>query len=136
MRFNKVQINNLFITKDSSESSDECKLTVSGLDKLKAPDKGRIIRGLDNTPTRLQTNFAGRGIEINVTVEILYKPVFDALNDEISDALANFDTLILVITGDTGTFNLTVLPGDDPISFSGEFINERIKKVTYSFVIT
>ncbi len=136
MRFNTVQINSIYLTEDSSESDLPCKLSVAGLDRLKTTQKGRIARGLDNTPTRLQTDFAGKGIEINVTVEILYKAVFDSINDEINDAIDGFDTLALVITGDTGTFNLTVLPGDEPIVFSGEFTNGRIIKVTYNFVTT
>lgn len=136
MRFNRVQINSLYLTKDSSQSSDECKLSVSGLDKLKTPNKGRIFRGLDNTPTRLQSNFAGKGVDISVTVETLYKAVFDAINDEINNALDSFESLNLIITGDTGTFNLTVIPGDEPIVFPGDFINERIAKVTYNFVTT
>ena len=134
--YNRIQINSIYLTKDSSQSDLPCLLSVSGLDKLKTPNKGRIIRGLDNTPTRLQSNFSLKGIEIGVTVEILYKSVFDAINDEINDALANFETIDLVITGDTGNFNLTVLPADEPINFSGEFINERILSVTYNFVTT
>lgn len=134
--YNRVQLNDLYLTKDSSQLDLPCRLSVSGLDKLKTSNKGRIVRGLDNTPTRLQANFAGKGFPIEVTVEILYKAVFDAINTEINDALTNFDTLNLVITGDTGTFDLTVLPSDEPISFSGEFINERILSVTYGFVTT
>ena len=134
--YNRIQLNSIYITKDSSMMALPCRLSVSGLDKLKSPNKGRIVKGLDNTPTRLQANFASKGIEIGVTVEILLKAVFDAINDEINSALAAFDTLNLVVTGDTGNFNLTVLPSDEPIGFAGEFINERIKSVTYSFVTT
>ena len=134
--YNRVQLNNIYLTKDSSGSGLPCLLSVSGLDKLKSPNKGRIVKGLDNTPTRLQANFAGKGVEIGVTVEILLKAVFDAVNDEINSALASFETLNLVVTGDTGNFNLTVLPSDEPINFPGEFIDGRIEKVTYNFVTT
>lgn len=136
MKFNAVQINSIYLTKDSSAMEDPCKLSVSGLDKLKTPTKGRIVRGLDNTPTRISADFAGKGIDIAITVETLYKAVFDALNAEIDTACSNFTTLVLVITGDTGTFNLTVLPGDEPIQFAGEFKNGRIKRVTYNFTTT
>jgi hypothetical protein len=135
-RFNRVQINDLHLTKDSSAMAIPCLLSVSGLDKLKTPTKGRIVRGLDNTPTRISADFGGRGVDIAVTVETLYKAVFDALNAEIDTACDNFSTLDLVITGDTGDFNLTVIPGDEPIVFPGDFINGRIKKVTYNFVTT
>lgn len=133
MKFNLVQINAVYLTKDSSAAEDPCKLSVSGLDKLKTQTKGRIVRGLDNTPTRISADFGGRGFDIAITVEILYKPVFDAINAAINTACSNKTTLNLNITGDTGEFNLTVLPGDEPIQFAGEFKNGRIKKVTYNF---
>jgi hypothetical protein len=134
MKYNAVRINELYLTKDSSQMEDPCRLSIAGLDKLKTSTKGRIVYGLDNTPTRVSADFSGKGINIGVTVETLYKAVFDALNAEVDTACSNFSTLDLVITGDTGTFNLTVIPGEEPIQFNGEFKNGRIKKVTYNFV--
>lgn len=136
MKFNTVRINDLYLTKDSSALELPCRLSVSGLDKLKTQQKGRIVRGLDNTPTRLSSDFGGRGVDIAVTVEILYKEVFDAINAAINTACANKTTLNLNVSGDTGVFALVVLPGDEPIQFSGEFKNGRIKKVTYNFTTT
>jgi len=136
MQYNTVQINSLYLTKDGLSGGIPCKLTVAGLDALKPPVSAGVKKALDGTPYRRTVDFGGRGFDISITVEILLKDVFDDVNDEINDAITDEETLSLVITGDTGTFNLTVIPGEKPIQFSGEFINERIKQVTYNFVTT
>lgn len=136
MRFNSVQINSIYVTKDGLSGGEKCKLTVSGLDLLKKSKSASVKKALDGTPHRRTVDFGGRGFDISILVETVLEDVFDAVNGEINDAIDNEDNLSLVIAGDTGTFNLTVIPAEEPIRFPGTFINGRIKQVTYSFVTT
>jgi hypothetical protein len=133
-RFNTVQLGSIYFTKTGAAGGTPCKLSVAGLAALKKARAASVRRDLKNIPYRQQSNFAGKGFDIAITVETLPKTVFDSINAAISAAETNQTTLALEILGDTGNFALTVIPGADPIKFAGEFINGRVKGVTYSFV--
>lgn len=134
MRFNTVKLNSVYFTEDGSQTGTKCKLAVAGLDALKKTRPASIQRDLNNVPYRQQSDFAGKGFDLSITVETLTESVFSAINDEINAACENETSLTLEISGDTGDFNLTVIPAAESVRFPGTFINSRIKQVTYSFV--
>lgn len=133
-RFNAVKLNTIYFTSSGLAGATACKLSVKGLDQFLQTRRASVSRDLNNVPYRQQSNFAGKGFDVEITVEILPQAVFNSINAAINAACENSQTLALEITGDTGTFNLSVIPNAAPIKMSGEFINGRIKQVTYSFV--
>lgn len=137
-RFHTVKLGAaLYFSKDGTSSSKKVDLSVRGLDRLLQTRRGSIQRDLNNVPYRQQSNFAGKGFDVSIAVETwLPVSVFNSLKAAINSAMENSQTLALEITGDEGVYNLTVIPGEEPIEWNGDFTNSRIEKPIFNFVTT
>lgn len=136
-RFNTVQLNSIYFTDDGTGSGTPCKLAIKGLDALKTAKTGQTVQSADGAPFLQIVENSNKGLVVSITPVILMKDVFDSLTAEIAGAIENETTIDLEISGDTGDFSLTVLPLlPNPIQFSGDFLNARIKSPTFNFITT
>lgn len=135
-RYNLIKIGTIYLTNDGTQTGKECKTSVTGLNLLKTTKIGNIQYAADGTPHANLIEVGQKGVPIEITVDWLAKTVFDNINTTINDALNNMTTINVIITGDTGTFNVNVIPGlAEPIDWAG-FSSGIIKGAKYKFVTT
>lgn len=136
-RFNEIQIGSLYLTDTGLVGGVKCKSEVDGLDALLLNYTGAVIIAADGTPhAQIADNTEGKGAPIAIRPFVLTTSVFTSLKTIFNTALAGGTSINVIITGDTGTFNLQCLPGlPKPIAGSGKFINGRIFEETINFVV-
>ncbi len=136
MRFNKIKIGSIWLTKDGTENSTPCKLTVTNIDLLLMDLTGQVNPSADGTPFVQVVDLEKRGIILEITVETMLKAVYESLASQLNARLNDGNTIALEITGDTGNFELDSLPMlPRPIS-PASFINNRIKSTVIRLITT
>lgn len=136
-RFNTVQIETLYFTDTGLVGGKPCKIEVTGLDALSLASTGAIAIAADGMPYAfVASNAEGQGVPIRIAPEQLTTALFASLKTIINAAIAGSTTLTVIITGDTGTFNLECLPAlPKPLEFPGKFRNGRIYESAINLVV-
>lgn len=132
---NKIQIGTIWLTSDGTTNGIACQTRTSGLDALKPTRAAKVHRALDGTPYRQSKTLKGKTIEIAFP-DTIKKEVFDAVFEFIDDAEIGNTSFDLSIEGDTGNFDLTVIPDENWLRFPGEFVDGWILGATFAFVTT
>jgi hypothetical protein len=135
-KFYLIQLNSVYLTSDGTSSGKRCKLTVSGVENLVRTRTGFTSLAIDGTPVTQIVEQNGKGFAVEISIETLTKTVFDDLIELINNALVQSATIDLIGTGETGNFNVDVIPlMPNPFSFES-FRNNYIKNVALRFVTT
>lgn len=129
-RYNLVQIGTVYLTDTGLVGGTPCRVRVGGLPLLSLSHTGVTRPQASGRPiTQLATI---KGLPVSVTVEWQAKAVHEAILAEFQDSIDGNTDFDLVITGDTGDFNLTAIPEFPRYTdFPGDFSNEIIQQVSY-----
>lgn len=132
-RFNLVNINDIYFTRDGTISGVKCRINVTGLEDLLLNKVGRNDFDADGNA---YVFFVDRNaVTLTLEIEYLRKDVFDDIIQEIQTAMTDQLVLALGISGELGDYNLDVLPlFPKPVKVSGKFGTNRIDGITISFV--
>ncbi len=132
--WNLIQINSLYLTDNQSAGGVKYISVVRGLDQLAVTASIQVIKSLSGKPHLNSTALLGKpiSIELENILETDHDAVVDIIQAYIDDATA----ITLSFTGAPyGDFsNISVVPDENPVRFSGEFENGRIRKVSYHFL--
>ncbi len=136
-----VQLDSLYLTTDGMADGTPCKTEIPGLHRLVFSKRQAVQLAIDKTPYMQIFDNSKKGELVSIIANIILKDVYDDMNSAIEAYFASPTTMSLTITGDTGTFNLSVYPSGDgegnfppPVEFPGTFNNGRINRVTYNFI--
>jgi hypothetical protein len=133
-RFYRVQIGPVYLTDTGLIGGIPCKLKIPGIEALRVTYAGETAPSAGGTPHTVAFSVGTKGRPLSIEIESLPKAVFDSIVTLINNALANNTTITLIGTGDYGDFNLAAVPRlPSPITGSSEFINGRLKKVSFHF---
>lgn len=136
MDYNLVTIGSIVLSDDGTGGGLPCRTEVLGLDALKFTQTGSNTNAADGTVYQFKVDNLGKGLLIEIRPFAIMKDVFDDINDVIQDSLDNDTIINITISGDTGDFDLDVLPSmPKPVEFSGDFFSEQINNVVYRFLI-
>lgn len=133
MRFYKIQIDTIFLSRDGTDAAPYCKLQVTNAEDLLTTVIGQPTPSADG---RVVSNLAPwtRGKQFEIEVEVLTGAVFGALKTLINTHLAADSSFDVTGTGDGGNFSETVKPNPvKPFSFQ-RFLNGRVYGVTLRFI--
>lgn len=132
-RFYRVQIENIYLTKDGTLAGRPCMLAISNVEDLLAPVAGTAVTAADGSAIfQLVPWSAGKQFEIQV--ETLTESVWEDLKELLLDSLQNETDLTIVGTGDIGDFSVSARPfPQKPFSAAG-FINGRIRNAVLRFI--
>jgi hypothetical protein len=133
-RFNTVKIGTVWLTKTGLEAGPPCKVSVTGLERLKLSMLGVTRLNADGTPIVFLST--PNGIPLTISIEAMQKSVFDSVVAVFEQFITDGLPFDLSIEGDTGDWSggseLTVVPDfPEHIQFSGEFLNEQIYNVRF-----
>lgn len=133
--YNKVQIENIFLTDTGLVGGLPCRAQVSGLDRLQISYAGNTVKAADNTPYNFAIEHLGKGIDIEIRPFVVTETVLNDVNAVIDAAILGGTTITLGITeGPFGDFSLECLPlFPRPVEFSGEFSDDRISDAVFRF---
>ena len=133
MEFYRIQIGNVYLTKDGSASGRPCLLTLTGADQLRQTRRGNVFKSLDGTPyLQIAANAKGKTLEIRV--EVLMASVWESVVALINNALETRTTLNVKGTGDLGVFDVNVLPLVPRPFEARDFIDGRILSSVFRFI--
>lgn len=134
MRFYRIKIGDIYLTRNGLMNGDACKLKVIGADALLNPFRQTIRKSLNFTPKMKTFNAGTKGIDLTIEVETyVLKAVWEDLIELKNTAVENKETLNIIGTGDIGNFNVEALP----LEFTApDFENGRILKPVFRFVTT
>jgi hypothetical protein len=143
-KYNLIQIGSIYLTDTGLSSGTPCKTEVPTLEGLLLTKTGSVQLAIDRTPYLQIVDNSKKGELVPIICDSLMQSVYNSLIAAHQAALDNKVPIAIIITGDTGTFNLTVYPslgsrdGRFPQSIqpSGEFQNGRIKRVTLNYITT
>jgi hypothetical protein len=135
-RFNKVQLDAIYLTDDESGTGLRCKSEVTGLDELFSAYTGATQIAISGKPFNFTRENDGAGVLIVVKPFVVSTDLRDDLKTLVDGALAADITFQTVFTGDNGIFDLNCKPRlNKPIEFSGKFINGRIYDLAINLVV-
>jgi len=134
-KYNLVQLNSIYFTKDGLVTGKPCKTQITGLDALKITTAVQVQFALDGTPY-LQTSSAQKGLPVGIKYDSMQQSVFDDVVTEIQSAVDGSTSLSLSVTGDTGSFSLALVPAEKSVVFSGDFNNGQIQNGSFNFLTT
>jgi hypothetical protein len=136
MRFYKIKIGSLWLTKDGLETGDECKLSVSGASDLLDSFSGSVNIAADGTPIvqTFETGTKGKILEIKVST--VYADVWTSIVNLINTALGDSATINITGAGVVGDFDVDCFPLLPKPFEATEFINGRIKDAIFRFITT
>lgn len=135
MKFYRVKFDDIFLTKDGTNSAIPAKLQVVGADALLSPFTGSTIISIDGTPVNqvFEVETKGRTLEVRVETYLL-EPVWESIVELINDRLADGGTINVVGAGDVGDFDVDAKPLLPRPFEAQEFENERILKPIFRFI--
>ena len=135
-RYSLIQIGSHYLTSDGTASGDRCRTSVAGLGSLSLDHTGSVVTALDGTPYVQTTANRRRGLPLSVTVEQMSKTLFESLVGTVQTAISTSATVDVRISGDTGVFSFSCVPGfPNPVELPGSFIEGRIQSVTFNFIV-
>lgn len=115
-RYNVVQIGTVYLTGNGLVGGTPCKNSIPELSILKPAKRKNLIKAIDGSP--ISQTFAGiKGIDLTLKIDWLAKAVFDAINVLFDASDSTKTPMVMVVTGDAGTFNMTVVPNSDYVHF-------------------
>jgi hypothetical protein len=132
-RYNTFAIDGIYMTQDGESDGKPCKLSVSGIQKAVVTKKRKNIQASDGSVTSQVSPAQNAGLVIEVGLEWVDVDRYDEIN-AILNAKSDTGTIALIISGTTGDFSFSAIPGDNPVDFSGEFSGDIIRDVKYSFM--
>jgi hypothetical protein len=136
MDYNLVKVDTIYLTDSGLVGGVPCRTEVAGLDALKFTQTGSNTNAADGTVFQFKVDNLGKGLLLEIRPFAIMKSVFDSINAVIQDSLDNDTIINITISGDTGDFDLDVLPSlPKPIEFPGTFFSEQIDGVVYRFLI-
>lgn len=129
-RFYRIQLDSIYLTSDGTVSGVPCKLEI--------PEVSDVIDGFAQNPVIAnngevvhQTFEQINGKIFNIAVEVMTKTLWESLKTLRDTALGSSLTINVIGTGDIGDFDIEAIP----LKFlSNQFITDRIKDVTLSFI--
>lgn len=133
MKFYSVQIDDVYLTSDGTETADECKLDISNVEDLLTSVAGIAIPSITGSPV-IQTIPWTSGKQFDVRVNVLNKPQWEDLKTLINTAQENGTSFTVAGTGDIGDFSVTVKPFPQKPFSAQRFKNERIYGVVLRFI--
>jgi hypothetical protein len=135
-RFNLIQIGTLYLTDDETSTGLKAKTTVSGLDDLLNAYTGATVIPISGKPFNFTRVNDGAGVFLQLKPYVVDSDLLSDLNDLFNTALAGDSTINVVITGDTGSFDLECKPRlPKPLEFSGKFINGKIFDLSINLTV-
>lgn len=133
--YNLIQLSSQYFTDDGLNTGTRYISQVTGLHALTIDSSVQVIKTLSGKPYVQKTPLLGKSIVISF--ENIYEADYSTAKTTIQTAVTNGTTIALNITdGPYGDFNLTVVPDENPIQFSGEYENGRIKKCSLHLLTT
>lgn len=133
----QIKINNRFLTENEADGGTKCIAVVRGLDAITPAKDNQVIKALNGTPySQISDTLKGKPIALEFPK--IEKEDHEDIMVEINAYLNSGTAITLNITGGTyGEFtNLSVVPGEPPVRFPGEFENGRLLNVSYNFLTT
>lgn len=135
-KYNLIQLGSVYITADGTSSGKPCRAEVEGLDALSSDYTGVTVIALDGTPYNQIQQTAKKGLPLVIKIFQTTDTRLDALKSQIESLISGFSSVLVQITGSTGTFAVNCLPAfPKPLEFTGEFQNSYIKNITLNFVV-
>lgn len=129
--FNTVKINTTYLTMDGTALGLPCRVAVEGLVALR-PAFGRLVkRTADGTP-RVQYR-ERKGRSITITIFTISETALDTLLAELDSVEAASSLHNLVISGDTGDFNVDCVR--EETDAPGTFNNGHVHDVKLVFAV-
>lgn len=135
-RYNLIQLGTIYLTSNGLSNGSPCKTQVNGLSPLKTDKTGQVFSSANGTPYAQLVDVDNKGTIIEIITEWMSKTVFDSIVTLINNTKNSAISITLVIAGDLGTFNLSVIPGIPDDIIVDEFRNGYIKGAKFRFVTT
>lgn len=138
MRYNRVKIKNVWLTKDGTALSKPCRISVKGLERLQTPNTGTTRFNADGSPIVQLAPLTGE--LVSISSEQMSKTVYESIRDIFIQFETDGQPFELSIEGDTGDFTganaLSAVPNyPNNIEFSGVFRNGELRDVTFNMRI-
>ena len=135
--WNLVQINSFYLTDTGLVGGSKYQTEVSGLDQLALTDSVQVIKALSGKPY-LQVSNTLVGKPISISLENILETAHDSIVAIIQAYITSGTAITLHFTlAPYGSFtSISVVPDENPVRFSGQFENLRIKNVSYHFLTT
>jgi len=130
-RFNTIRIAGNWLTEDASSTGVPMISTVSGLGRLVRSRQSSNNFAIDGTNYKQFSS--NKGLPIPVTFPLIPAATFQTIVSAINAAEEAGTSISLYITGDTGTFDLSVDAGDIDLPATG--IQAGLNTVTFNFVV-
>lgn len=141
-RFNRVKINDLYLTSTGLVGGKPCELSIPNLDALEIEYAGNTVKAADNFPHDFITEFDGRGIDLPIIVSYFPQAILGSLKTLFAASIVGDDDLLVLITGgDLGDFSVDARPTfapdgrTKPIQTAGEFSGGIIRTVTINLTV-
>jgi hypothetical protein len=134
--FYLVKIDDVFLTRDGTETGRACLLTVSGASDLLNIFSGNVTLAIDGTPIVQMFETGTKGKTLEIKVDVLLSDVWTSLVNLINTALSEGETLNIIGTGDITNFNVNAVPLLPKPFEANEFVNGRIKDAIFRFITT
>jgi hypothetical protein len=135
--WNLVQINSFYLTDTGGSGGSKYQARVEGLDQLALTDSIQVSKSLSGKPY-LQGNDTLVGKPISISLDNILETAHDSIVAIIQAYITSGTAITLNFTlAPYGSFSsVSVVPDENPVRFSGEFENLRIKDVSYHFLTT
>lgn len=136
MRYNLVQIGDVYLTSDGTSSGTPCRVRVSNIGKLTSRYQGQVVKAADGTPYLQTIDSVGQGTDLDIVITAINLNELKSLINYIDQAVEESQLISVVISGLAGTFYLDCLPiYPQPIQIPEEFAHNRFENVTIRFSV-
>lgn len=130
-QYHLIRIAGTYLTDDASQSGNRLISQISGLDKLRLARQVNVVQAIDGTPYRQFSS--NKGLPISITFPLIPKATVTTIIDAMNNADNAGTNVSLYISGETGTFDLSVVPNG--VSFPGTALQAGMQSVKFDFVV-
>jgi hypothetical protein len=132
-----IQIGDLWLTSDETETGIPLISNIAGLDALQFAYTGNTVLALDGTPH--QQVRVLKGVPVVIDLNWVPREMFLSLVDVINTSIDDDEEIAVMLLDDSkgmGDFDLSCVPTlPDPLSFPGDFMSEKIKAVRINLTV-
>ncbi len=134
--FYLIQIDDVFLTRDGTETGRACLLSVAGASDLLNNFSGNITPAVDGTPIVQTFETGTKGKILEIKVDVLLAEVWSSIVNLINAALLAGETVNIIGAGDIGDFDVDCFPLLPKPFEANEFIEGRINNAVFRFITT